>query len=175
MINGAHVIIQSKQPEMDREFFRDVLGLSHVDVGSGWLIFALPPAEVAVHPSPKNNVHEFYLMCKDINALVKSLTGQGVSCGPVEDQGWGLLTSITLPGGGKLGIYEPRHVRPTPGIASRAPRRRETVKKGSSKAPPKAQAVTKKAVAKTPPRAKKAKPARAQKETRRKNSRTSRT
>ena len=121
MINGAHVIIQSRQPEADRAFFRDALGLSHVDVGGGWLIFALPPAEVAVHPSKKNSVQEFYLMCDDVNAFVKKLTGRGVVCGPIEDQGWGLLTSITLPGGGTLGAYEPRHVRPTSNARSRTP------------------------------------------------------
>jgi hypothetical protein len=157
MINGAHVIIQSKQPESDREFFRDVLGLPHVDVGSGWLIFALPPAEVAVHPSGKNNVHEFYLMCKDVNALVATLTGQGVTCGSVEDQGWGLLTSITLPGGGKLGIYEPRHVRPSPGIATRV--RGDAGKKNNAKGRATVKASAKKSVAKTPARTKTGKPA----------------
>jgi hypothetical protein len=120
MINGAHVIILSKQPEADRAFFRDVLGLSHVDVGGGWLIFALPPAEVAVHPSERESVHEFYLMCEDVNALVATLTGRGIACGPVEDQGWGLLTSITLPGGGTLGAYEPRHARPMAPAPSRS-------------------------------------------------------
>jgi hypothetical protein len=129
-----------------------------VDVGSGWLIFALPPAEVAVHPSPKNNVHEFYLMCEDVNALIAELTAQGVSCGAVEDQGWGLLTSITLPGGGKLGIYEPRHVRPTPGIATRATRRSgagsKRNAKASAKASTKAKPTAKKAVTKSPARTK---------------------
>jgi hypothetical protein len=113
MINGAHVIILSKQPELDRAFFSDVLGLNHVDVGGGWLIFGLPPSEVAVHPAERDSVQEFYLMCEDVNALIASLTARGITCGPVEDQGWGLLTSITLPGGGKLGAYEPRHPRPT--------------------------------------------------------------
>ena len=112
MINGAHSIIYSTNPEADRAFFRDVLELPNVDVGGGWLIFGLPPAEVAVHPSEKNDVHEFYLMCEDVNALVTELKRRGISCGPVKDQGWGLLTQIVLPGGGDLGVYQPRHARP---------------------------------------------------------------
>ena len=112
MINGAHSIIYSTNPEADRAFFRDVLELPNVDVGDGWLIFGLPPAEVAVHPSEENDVHELYLMCDDVEALVAELKRRGISCGPVQDQGWGLLTQITLPGGGKLGVYQPRHARP---------------------------------------------------------------
>jgi len=112
MINGAHSIIYSKNPEADREFLKDVLGLPHVDVGEGWLIFGLPPAEVAVHPGDKNGVHELYLMCADIEALVATLKKRGQECGPVLNRGWGLLTEVQLPGGGKLGIYQPRHARP---------------------------------------------------------------
>jgi hypothetical protein len=112
MINGAHSIIYSTNPEADRAFLRDVLKLPSVDVGHGWLIFGLPPAEVAVHPSDKNNVHEFYLMCDDVEALVSEMKNHNVSCTPVQNLGWGLLTQITLPGGGKLGIYQPRHARP---------------------------------------------------------------
>jgi hypothetical protein len=112
MINGAHSIIYSTNPEADRAFLRDVLKLPSVDVGHGWLIFGLPPAEVAVHPSDKNNIHEFYLMCDDVEALVSEMTKHNVSCTPVQNLGWGLLTQITLPGGGKLGIYQPRHARP---------------------------------------------------------------
>jgi hypothetical protein len=112
MITGAHSIIYSTNPEADRAFFRDVLKLPNVDVGGGWLIFGLPPAEVAFHPSDKNDVHEFYLMCDDIEALVKGLQEHNVACTPVQNQGWGLLTQVTLPGGGKLGIYQPRHARP---------------------------------------------------------------
>ena len=114
MINGAHSIIYSTNPEADRAFFRDVLKLPSVDVGDGWLIFGLPPAEVAVHPSEKNDVHEFYLMCDDVQAVVSELKRRGITCGPVQDQGWGLLTQIVLPGGGKLGVYQPRHARPKP-------------------------------------------------------------
>jgi hypothetical protein len=112
MIIGAHAIIYSTDAEADRAFFRDVLKLTNVDVGGGWLIFGLPPAEVALHPSDKNDVHELYLMCDDIEGLAADMERQGIACGPVQDQGWGLLTRLTLPGGGKLGIYQPRHARP---------------------------------------------------------------
>jgi hypothetical protein len=135
MINGAHVIILSKDAEADRVLFRDVLGLNHVDVGGGWLIFALPPAEVAIHPADRDSVHEFYLMCEDVNALTASLMARGITCGPVEDQGWGLLTSITLPGGGKLGAYQPRHPRPAPKAASakKGAPKKKAAKKSASK------------------------------------------
>ncbi len=112
MIIGAHSIIYSTNTEADRAFLRDVLKLTHVDVGEGWLIFGLPPAEVAVHPSNENDVHEFYLMCDDVEALVAEMNTRGIACAPVMDQGWGVLTQVTLPGGGKLGIYQPRHARP---------------------------------------------------------------
>jgi catechol 2,3-dioxygenase-like lactoylglutathione lyase family enzyme len=112
MITGAHTILYSTNPDADRAFFRDVLGLAHVDVGHGWLIFGLPPSEVAVHPSEKNNVHELYLMCDDVNAFVSEMAVRQIACSPVQDQGWGLLTSLTLPGGGKIGVYQPRHARP---------------------------------------------------------------
>jgi hypothetical protein len=112
LITGAHSIIYSTNPEADRAFLRDVLNLPNVDVGGGWLIFGLPPAEVAVHPSDKNDVHEFYLMCDDVEALIAEMTKRGVACSEVKNQGWGLLTAISLPGGGKLGIYQPRHARP---------------------------------------------------------------
>jgi hypothetical protein len=112
MINGAHVIIYSTDAEKDRAILRDVLKLPSVDVGDGWLIFGLPPAEVAVHPSTKNDVHEFYLMCADIKAFTDAMRGRGVDCGPLEDQGWGILSQMKLPGGGKLGVYQPRHARP---------------------------------------------------------------
>ena len=112
MITGAHVLFYSTNPEADRAFLRDVLKLPNVDVGHGWLIFGLPPAEVAIHPSEKNDVHELYLMCDDVEALVTEMNEHNVSCTPVQNLGWGLLTQITLPGGGKLGIYQPRHARP---------------------------------------------------------------
>ncbi len=118
MITGAHSIIYSTNPDADRAVLRDVFKLTHVDVGRGWLIFGLPPAEVAVHPSEKNDVHELYLMCDDVEALVADMERHQLTCGPISDQGWGLLTRLTLPGGGKLGIYQPRHARPATMAAS---------------------------------------------------------
>jgi hypothetical protein len=112
MITGAHTIIYSRNPAADRAFLRDVLGFPHVDVGHGWLIFGLPQSEVAVHPSESNDVHEFYLMCDDVQALIAQLGAAGTVCGPLQDQPWGLLTLVPLPGGGKLGVYQPRHERP---------------------------------------------------------------
>ncbi len=113
MFIGAHTIIYSTDPEADRAFLRDVLKLPHVDTGDGWLIFGLPPSEVAVHPAEQNDVHEFYLMCADIEAFVAHMLSLKVICSPVEDLSWGRLTHVTLPGGGRLGIYEPHHARPS--------------------------------------------------------------
>ena len=115
MITGAHSILYSRNPEADRAFLRDVLKFPSVDVGGGWLIFGLPPSEVAVHPSERNDVHEFYLMCDDLDALIADLGQRGVACTPAENQRWGTLTHVTLPGGGKLGVYQPRHARPPSG------------------------------------------------------------
>jgi len=112
MINGGHVIIYSTDSEADRAFLRDVLELPSVDVGDGWLIFGLPPSEVAVHPSDNNGVQEFFLMCADIQAFVTAMNERDIDCEAVEDHGWGLLSRLTLPGGGKLKVYEPRHERP---------------------------------------------------------------
>jgi hypothetical protein len=112
MITGAHSIIYSTNPEADRALLRDILKLPHVDVGHGWLIFGLPPAEVAVHPSDNNDVHEFYLMCEDVKKFVAAMKDHNISCDEIQDQGWGVLTHLTLPGGGKIGVYEPRHARP---------------------------------------------------------------
>jgi hypothetical protein len=114
MITGAHNIVYSENAEADIAFFRDVLKLSNVDVGNGWLIFALPPAEIAFHPAGENGKQELYLMCDDIQAFVKEMTDQGVACSEVRDLRWGLLTSLKLPGGGMIGVYEPRHARPEP-------------------------------------------------------------
>jgi hypothetical protein len=121
MIIGAHLIISSKNPEADRAFLRDVLKLPNVDVGDGWLIFGLPPAEVAVHPSDENDVHEFYLMSDDVEAFVVEMKKRKIACGPVQNQGWGLLTQVMLPGGGKLGVYQPRHARPK-AMSAKAPK-----------------------------------------------------
>jgi hypothetical protein len=112
MIAGAHSVIYSTHPEADRAFLRDVLKLPHVDVGHGWLIFGLPPAEVAIHPSDKNDVHEFYLMCDDVKEFVAAMKQHNITCDEIQDQGWGVLTRLTLPGGGKIGVYQRRHARP---------------------------------------------------------------
>jgi catechol 2,3-dioxygenase-like lactoylglutathione lyase family enzyme len=114
MIIGAHSIIYSTDAEADRAFLRDVLKLTNVDVGHGWLIFGLPPAEVAVHPAEENDVHEFYFMCDDLDAFIAEVEKHGVALDPPQDQGYGILTKLTLPGGGKLGVYQPRHARPDP-------------------------------------------------------------
>ena len=119
MIIGAHSIIYSKNPGADRTFLRDVLGMPHVDVGEGWLIFGLPPAEVAVHPGERNDVHEFYLMCDDIHGFVAEMQKRKIACGPVQNQGWGMLSQVSLPGGGKLGVYQPRHARPKAMVGKR--------------------------------------------------------
>ncbi len=112
MIDGAHVIIYSKDAEADKAFFKNVLKFGNVDVGHGWLIFKLPPAELAVHPSDENDLQELYLMTDDLDLEMTRLKKAGVACEPASTQGWGRLTRITLPGGGKLGLYQPRHARP---------------------------------------------------------------
>ncbi len=113
MINGVHAIVFSPQAEQVRAFFAEVLGLSSVDAGRGWLIFALPPAELAVHPTDGGPRHELYLMCDDIQATLAELRDKGVEVArDVTDQGWGLLAAIRLPDGGELPIYEPRHPSP---------------------------------------------------------------
>ena len=112
MITGAHSIIYSKKPEADRAFMKDVLKLPYVDSGDGWLIFGLPPSEVAFHDSTKNNVEEFYLITDDVEELIAQMKKHKVQCSPVQRQRWGLLTKVKLPGGGNLKIYQPLHVRP---------------------------------------------------------------
>lgn len=115
MITGAHVLLFSADADADRAFVRDVLGFQSVDVGHGWLIFALPPSEMAVHPadSPAGSSSEIgaslYLMCADVSAFVKSMEDRKVNCSPVVTERWGLRTSIQLPSGGRLGVYQPAH------------------------------------------------------------------
>ena len=112
MISGAHVILYSQDADADREFIREVLGFPHVDAGHGWLIFQLPPAEVAVHPAEAPG-HELYLMCDDIEATLAGLRAKGVEVArEVADQGWGLLAAIRLPDGTEFPIYQPRHASP---------------------------------------------------------------
>jgi len=121
MILGAHSIIYSKDAAADRRFLRDVLGFPSVDAGGGWLIFGLPPSEVAVHPSEEGQHHEFYLMCDDIRDFVQMLERRKVPCSPVQEEQWGSLTRVTLPGGGRLGVYQPKHRRPGERPAPRRP------------------------------------------------------
>jgi catechol 2,3-dioxygenase-like lactoylglutathione lyase family enzyme len=109
MITGAHMIIYSKDVEADRAFFRNVLGFASVDAGHGWLIFAMPPAEAAFHPSDANDVHELYFMCEDLKAEMTALAEKGVRCSDVQEARWGSITKIQLPGGGKVGLYQPKH------------------------------------------------------------------
>ena len=109
MISGAHVILYSTDAEADRDFFRNVLMFPHVDAGEGWLIFALPPAEVAIHPAEENGSHELFLMCDDLKATVNALKQRKVKCSAAAERGWGTIVMVSLPSGGKLGLYEPKH------------------------------------------------------------------
>jgi len=127
MIVGAHALIYSQDADRDRAFLRDVLGLPSVDAGGGWLIFGLPPSEVAVHPGDENDVHEFYLLTDDLAGFIEELRTHGIACAAPRVMSWGALTQVTLPGGGKLGVYQPRHARPAPvgaGAKGPAPTRR---------------------------------------------------
>ncbi|MFE0733401.1 VOC family protein [Streptomyces sp. NPDC058855] len=110
MFSGAHVILYTRDAEADRDFLKDVVGFDHVDAGRGWLIFRLPPAEIAVHPTDGEPQHEVYLMCEDIAATLTTLEDRGAHISrPISDQGWGLLAAVRLPSGTELPLYEPRH------------------------------------------------------------------
>lgn len=110
MISGVHAVLFSNESEQVRAFFRDALGFPSVDAGDGWLIFALPPAELSIHPTGEDSSVELYLLCDDLEATVKELGAKGVACsGPIADRDWGRLTYLELPGGVKLGLYEPKH------------------------------------------------------------------
>jgi catechol 2,3-dioxygenase-like lactoylglutathione lyase family enzyme len=109
MISGAHVVLYSKDVEADRAFFRDVLRFKSVDAGHGWLIFALPPAEAAFHPSDENGPHELYFMCDSLKAEIASLAKKGVTCSEVQEARWGSITKMQLRGGGEVGLYQPKH------------------------------------------------------------------
>jgi catechol 2,3-dioxygenase-like lactoylglutathione lyase family enzyme len=112
LFSGAHTVIFSRDAEADRAFLRDVLGFAHVDAGGGWLIFALPPGEAAIHPDDTRTSQELYLICEDVAAAVAALEANGVQAAPVTDEGWGLLSAFTLPGGSRIGFYQPRHPGP---------------------------------------------------------------
>lgn len=109
MISGAHIVLYSKDAEADRGFLRDVLGFKSVDAGHGWLIFALPPSEAAVHPAEQSGAHELYLICDDLKEEIATLASKGVQCSQIDEQRWGSITTLALPGGGKLGLYQPKH------------------------------------------------------------------
>jgi hypothetical protein len=118
MIDGAHFLLYSKDPEADRAFLRDVLEFRSVDAGRGWLIFALPPAEIAVHPTDEDSTRDandgvadaaLYLMCDDLRSTMKSLKTKRVSFAPVDEAPWGIVTTFALPSGAKIGLYQPKH------------------------------------------------------------------
>jgi hypothetical protein len=112
MISGMHAVLYSADPEADRSFLQNVLRLPHVDAGHGWLIFGLPPSEIAVHPSDNNGAAELYLLCDSIEVFVHQMADAHIHCDPIQHQRWGHVTRLTLPGGGKIGVYEPLHPRP---------------------------------------------------------------
>jgi catechol 2,3-dioxygenase-like lactoylglutathione lyase family enzyme len=109
MISGAHVVLFSKDADADRAFFQNVLQFPSVDAGHGWLIFALPPAEAAFHPAETNGPHELYLLCTDLKAEMQAFKEKGVECSAVHEERWGSITRVKLPGGGVVGLYQPRH------------------------------------------------------------------
>ena len=109
MITGVHALIYAEDAEKVRAFFRDVLNFPSVDAGHGWLIFALPPAELGIHPAEDQGYHELYLMCDDVEQTIRQLQAKGVECAPVQEAGFGRVTSLRIPGGGKLGLYQPKH------------------------------------------------------------------
>jgi catechol 2,3-dioxygenase-like lactoylglutathione lyase family enzyme len=109
MIFGAHIVLYSKDPEADRAFFSDALGLKSVDAGHGWLIFALPPAEAAFHPSEENGLHELFFMCDDLSAEIASLAQRNVACSEIQEARWGSTVRMRLPGGSDISLYQPRH------------------------------------------------------------------
>jgi hypothetical protein len=133
MIIGAHVMLQSTNDTADKTFFSDVLKLSSVDAGGGFRIFAVPPAELAVHGSDRNGVHQLYLMCDDIAHFTADMTKHGIPFSTPQRQSWGTVTEITLPGGGPLGIYQPHHKRPIHAAAKR-PKKRAAKKPAARKA-----------------------------------------
>ena len=112
MINGAHVVVYSKDAEADRAFLRDILGFTSVDAGNGWLIFGLPAAEAAFHPAETNDRHELYLMCDDLKTEMEGLRAKGIDCAAGVDARWGSIAKIRLPSGGEIGLYEPKHPLP---------------------------------------------------------------
>jgi catechol 2,3-dioxygenase-like lactoylglutathione lyase family enzyme len=109
MIIGAHVVLYSKDADADRAFFRDILGLKSVDAGRGWLIFALPPAEAAFHPSESNGPHELFFMCDNLTAEMSALAKKNVAFSEIQEARWGSIVKMKLPGGGDVSLYQPKH------------------------------------------------------------------
>lgn len=162
MINGMHALIYARDAEKARAFFRDVLEFEHVDAGHGWLIFALPPSEVGIHPimDGDKEFHELYFMCDDIKKTVAKLEKKGVQCAPIQDAGFGIMTSFEVPGGGPIGVYQPRHpiaagIKPAKTKSKSPKRKRGPASKTTAKAKKKATRKTPKKPARRP--AKKAK------------------
>ncbi|HEX3665526.1 MAG TPA: hypothetical protein VHU23_09875 [Rhizomicrobium sp.] len=146
MIIGAHVMLHSRDEAADRAFLSDVLKFGSVDAGDGFMIYGIPPAEMAVHGSDRNDLHQLYLMCEDMEDFVADMTERGIAFTPPSFQGWGTMTEITLPGGGRLGVYEPHHKRPKQPAAKRA--RKAGAKKGTAKKTPAKKTPAKKSAAK---------------------------
>lgn len=135
MIIGTHMMVQSADEAADKAFFRDILKLPHVDAGDGFLLFAIPPSEIAIHEGSGSS-HEMFLMCEDIEEFLAEMSEHGIAATPAQNQGWGILSQITLPGGGKLSVYQPQHERPEFGGAKRARRakRAKRAKKAARRA-----------------------------------------
>jgi hypothetical protein len=131
MIIGAHVMLHSRDEAADRAFLSEVLNFGSVDAGDGFMIFGIPPAEMAVHGSDRNDLHQLYLMCEDMEDFVAEMTERAIAFTPPSFQGWGTMTEITLPGGGKLGVYQPHHKRPKQPAVKRA--RKKAAQKAAKK------------------------------------------
>ena len=138
MIIGAHVMLHSRDEAADRAFLSDVLKFGSVDAGGGFMIYGIPPAEIAIHGSDRNDLHQLYLMCADMDDFIAEMTERSIAFTPPNFQGWGTLTEITLPGGGKLGVYQPHHKRPehvAPKRARKAPTKKSAARKSVAKKP----------------------------------------
>src|SRR5207302_4534773 len=137
MIIGAHIMLQSTNDRADMAFLTDVLKLQSINAGGGYMIYGIPPAEVSIHGSDRNDVHQLYFMCDDIAAFTGDMTRHGIAFSTPVRQSWGTLTEITLPGGGKLGVYQPRHPRPGPAGKPAAKKKAAPLAKKVAKKPAK--------------------------------------
>jgi hypothetical protein len=133
MIHGAHVILYSKDAKADLAFLHDILERPRAaDAGGGWMIYALPPAEIAVHPAEEGGTHQLYFMCDDVEAFRRAMVARGAPVGDVQTQRWGLLVDVTMPSGSTLGVYEPKHASPNQRRAARSARRAKPAKKAAA-------------------------------------------